>query len=312
MKPRDSFCQHRSAVLNRHSSKYLATSLRFRERWHHAYMWSTSLRHQPKCKQLFLFSGDNVNCQPITWNCCKQWKFHWNNALNVPGLWLVYCILKDKQPGWMCTKAAGSENIVWSEWLRHTRCCRVPERVIEDLFVRNRSSLHSAWQKHRVQTQSDETRPRQKIRGASKVVVSQEFADLSLWCDVSNLVSLYFGAICNELENLWVFSFWNERPVSDSTSSVRHYVKDVKIYICFQTHVKPDDILNLVASLAVARRARKTRSAGFHHMAAALEPTLSPPQWHILLTYDTNTSCDAFMIHKQLLHWEHFAGKESI
>lgn len=134
---------------------------------------STSLRHQPKCKQLFLFSGDNVNCQLITWNCCKQWKFHWNNALNVPGLWLVYCILKDKQPGWMCTKAAGSENIVWSEWLRHTRCCRVPERVIEDLFVQNRSSLHSAWQKHRVQTQLDEMRPRQKIRGASKVIVSQ-------------------------------------------------------------------------------------------------------------------------------------------
>lgn len=40
-----------------------------------------------------------------------------------------------------------------------------------------------------------------------------------------------------------------------------------------------DDVLNLAAGLAVAGRARKTRSM------------LSPPQWHIFLTYHMNMWC---------------------
>lgn len=159
----------------------------------------TSFRRQPKSKQLFLFSGDNVNCHLITWYHCKQWKFRCNNALIGPGPWLVYYILKDKQPGWMCTEAAGSEIIVWSEsgWSDWGTRTLLPRTwAAHWRFVCTEPTVHRCTVAE-TKTQLDEMRPRQKNKGASKMICK--------------------SVIC--------------RFVTVSDSSVRRCVKDEKLYI---------------------------------------------------------------------------------
>lgn len=50
----------------------------------------------------------------------------------------------------------------------HTRCCRVPERVTEDLFARNKRFIAARCLEKK--TQLDEMRPRQKSKGANKMI----------------------------------------------------------------------------------------------------------------------------------------------